>query len=62
MSKSSGGDGGISKETLKKKLKKYVKEHDFDKYVKQQDKEWGRINKWEPTWVQMEKDIAELKA
>ena len=66
LSKNSGGTGGISeddlKKLMKKKLKKYVKEKDFDKFVKHEEKEWGRFNKWEPEWKQMEKDIAELKA
>jgi hypothetical protein len=66
LSKNSGGSGGISeddlKKLMKKKLKKYVKEKDFDKFVKHEEKEWGRFNKWEPVWIQMEKDIAELKS
>lgn len=35
---------------------------EHDKFVEQQEKEWHRINKWEPIWKQMEKDIADLKS
>ena len=66
-SKNSGtGNGdGINKDDLKKlmkdKLKKYAKKKSFEKFKDHTEKEIHDINKWEPVWKQMEKDIADLK-
>ncbi len=46
---------------LKEKLKKYAKKKDLEKFKDHAQKEIDSINKWEPVWKQMEKDIADLK-